>query len=108
MIAVLGDMKELGDNTVSLHRAVGQKVAALAREGREVYLMTVGELGAEIARGASEALPADCVFVGRDPAPYEDAVRYLKALLREGDTVLFKASRAMTLEVIAEAVKLKD
>ena len=108
MIAVLGDMKELGDNTIALHRAVGQKVAELSRENGEVYLVTVGELGSEIARGATEALPTDRVFVSRDPAPYEDAVRHLKTLLREGDTVLFKASRAMTLEVIAKAVKSND
>ena len=108
MIAVLGDMRELGDDTVSLHRAVGQKVADLAREGREVYLLTVGDLGAEIAAGAAPSLSADCIFVSREAAPYENAVRRLKDLIREGDTVLFKASRAMTLEVIAEAVKSND
>lgn len=107
MIAVLGDMKELGDDTVNLHRAVGQRVADLSREGREVYLVTVGDLGAEIAKGAAETLPADRIFVSRDTAPYEDAVRYLKNLLREGDTVLYKASRAMTLEVVADALKSK-
>ena len=108
MIAVLGDMRELGDDTVSLHRAVGQKVADLACEGREVYLLTVGDLGAEIAAGAAPILAADCIFASREAAPYENAVRRLKDLIREGDTVLFKASRAMTLEVIAEAVKSND
>lgn len=105
MIAVLGDMKELGADTVSLHRTVGERVADLAKEGREVHLVTVGELGAEIAAGASRELPADSIFIGHGVAPYEDTVRYLKSLLREGDTVLFKASRAMTLETIADALK---
>ena len=108
MIAVLGDMKELGQDTLRLHRAVGQRVAELACEGREVHLVTVGALGAEIAAGAARDLPADCVFVSRDAAPYEDAVRHLKTVLREGDTLLFKASRAMTLEVLAEALKSND
>ncbi len=108
MIAVLGDMKELGDDTVNLHRAVGQKVADLAHKGRDVYLVTVGDLGAEIAAGAAQSLPADCIFVSRNTAPYEDAVRHLKDLICEDDTVLFKASRAMTLEVIAGALKSND
>ncbi len=108
MIAVLGDMKELGGDTVNLHRAVGEKVAELASAGREVYLVTVGALGAEIAQGAAEALPADRIFVSREASPYENTVAQLKSLLREGDTVLFKASRAMTLEVIADALKSND
>ena len=108
MIAVLGDMKELGDNTVNLHRAVGKRVASLSEGGREVHLITVGELGTEISRGASEGLSSDHIFISRDTAPYGDAVRYLKSLLREGDTILFKASRAMTLEVVADALKSND
>ncbi|MBE6585428.1 MAG: UDP-N-acetylmuramoyl-tripeptide--D-alanyl-D-alanine ligase [Ruminococcaceae bacterium] len=107
MIAVLGDMKELGDDTVNLHRAVGQKVAELASDGREICLVTVGDLGAKIAASAASSLPADCIFVSRNTAPYEDVVRHLKDLIREGDTVLFKASRAMTLEVIFNALKAK-
>ncbi len=108
MIAVLGDMKELGNDTVNLHRAVGEKVAELARESREVYLVTVGDLGAEIATGAAQSLSAGRIFVSRNTVPYEDVVRHLKSLIREGDTILFKASRAMTLEVIAETVKSND
>ncbi len=108
MIAVLGDMKELGEDTVSLHRAVGHKVADLAQKGGEVHLVTVGDLGAEIAAGAAERLPTDRIFVSREAAPYEDVVRHLKALIRHGDTVLFKASRAMTLEVIPTAIKSQN
>ena len=91
-----------------LHRAVGQKVAALAEDGREVRLITVGNLGEEIARGAAESLPTDCIFVSHDTAPYDAVVHHLKDILREGDTVLFKASRAMTLEVIAAAIRSKE
>lgn len=108
MIAVLGDMKELGDNTVALHRSVGQKVAELAADGREVYLLTVGELGAEIAKGAETVLPADHVYISQESAPYEDVISHLRKLLHEGDAVLFKASRAMTLEVIPVALTLNN
>ena len=100
-IAVLGDMKELGENTVALHRGVG---AACADKGVDL-LITVGELGAEIARGAREAgMPAEAVCVTGGADTYGDTAADLAALLREGDCVLFKASRSMKLETIAEAV----
>ena len=100
-IAVLGDMKELGEDTVALHRSVGR--AAFDR-GVDI-LVTVGELGAEIAQGALEAgmsPNAVCITGGADT--YAATADYLKAILREGDHVLFKASRSMKLETIAEAV----
>lgn len=100
-IAVLGDMKELGENTVTLHRGVG---ATAARMGVDL-LVTVGELGAHIAEGALEAgMSPDAVIRTGEVNTYPDTARRLAALLAVGDTVLFKASRAMTLEVLAEAL----
>ena len=49
-MALLGDMKELGTDTVALHRAVGAVCA-----GQLDCLWTVGALGAEIAAGARDA-----------------------------------------------------
>jgi UDP-N-acetylmuramoyl-tripeptide--D-alanyl-D-alanine ligase len=100
-IAVLGDMKELGENTVVLHRAVGR----LAAEGGIDRLITVGELGAEIARGALEAgMPPASVTVTGGADTYGVTADYLKSILRKGDHVLFKASRSMALERIAQSV----
>ncbi len=100
-VAVLGDMKELGDNTVALHRGVGETAV---RAGVDI-LVTVGELGAHIAAGARDAgLAADRILTLPaidDPAAV--AAR-LRPLLREGDTILFKASRAMALETLSAAV----
>ena len=100
-VAILGDMKELGEGTVALHRSVGK---AAAERGVDL-LVTVGELGAEIAKGALDAGmdPATVVITGGADT-YADTADYLKAILREGDHVLFKASRSMRLETIAEAV----
>ncbi len=103
-LAVLGDMKELGADTVALHRAVGE---AAARSGVDV-LVTVGALGAHIAAGARDAgMPAEAVrSVVPDETDVYDATALatsLAGLLREGDTVLFKASRAMALERVSEA-----
>ena len=100
-IAVLGDMKELGENTVALHRSVG----AFAAEGGIDLLITVGELGAEIAKGAMEAgMSPDAIRITGGKDTYEATADYLKAILREGDHVLFKASRSMALETMVEAL----
>ena len=100
-IAVLGDMKELGADTVALHRSVGQ----FAAEGGIDLLITVGELGAEIATGAVEAgMSPDAVRITGGKDTYEATAAYLKSILREGDHVLFKASRSMALETVVEAV----
>ena len=107
MIAVLGDMKELGEETVALHRQVGEHVAALAKHG-EIHLFTVGELGAEIAGEAAKHLPTSHVYCTSEESPYIETIRALKAFLQPGDTVLFKASRAMTLEVISQALTVSE
>lgn len=100
-IAVLGDMKELGENTVALHRGVG---AACADKGVDL-LITVGELGAEIARGAMDAgMSPDAIRITGGKDTYGDTAAYLKSILREGDHVLFKASRSMALETMVEAL----
>ncbi len=105
-IAILGDMKELGSDTVSLHRAVG---AAVARHAVD-HLVTVGALAAHIAHGAVEAgLPADRITVTANETAvsadtYSDIASQLAPHLHPGDILLFKASRSMKLEKMAEAL----
>jgi UDP-N-acetylmuramoyl-tripeptide--D-alanyl-D-alanine ligase len=100
-IAVLGDMKELGADTVKLHRAVG----AFAAEKGVDLLITVGELGAEIAKGAEDAgMSPDSIRITGGADTYAETADHVNALLREGDHILFKASRSMALETIAESV----
>jgi UDP-N-acetylmuramoyl-tripeptide--D-alanyl-D-alanine ligase len=80
-------------------------VGAFAAEGGIDLLITVGELGAEIATGAMEAgMSPDSVRVTGGKDTYEDTATYLKTILREGDHVLFKASRSMALETVVEAL----
>ena len=100
-VAVLGDMKELGTDTVALHRGVG---AFAVKSGLDL-LVTVGELGAEIATGAVEAgMSPDAIRVTGGKDTYEGTATYLKTILRQGDHVLFKASRSMALETVVEAL----
>ncbi len=99
-MALLGDMKELGTGTVSLHRAVGAACA-----GRLDGLWTVGALGAEIAAGARDAGMSRVRALYPTGEPDEEAVAAeLADGLAAGDVLLVKASRAMHLENAAEAV----
>jgi UDP-N-acetylmuramoyl-tripeptide--D-alanyl-D-alanine ligase len=93
-VAVLGDMAELGPGASSYHREVG---AAAARVGVQV-LVAVGPL----ARGYVEG--ARGVPLTRWAPTVEAGLAALRQVLRQGDCVLVKGSRAMGLEAIADAV----
>ncbi len=95
-IAVLGDMSELGAETRTLHREVGDFLA-----GRRVSLLVAcGELGREVAHGASTGgMTASRVFKARG---VNDAIRILEKLVEPGDVVLLKASRAMQFERLVD------
>jgi UDP-N-acetylmuramoyl-tripeptide--D-alanyl-D-alanine ligase len=93
LVAVLGDMLELGPGAPDLHREIG----AHARGAGVEVLVAVGPLAAEAARafgGDAHALP-DAVA----------AAEAVPALLRAGDTVLVKASRGIGLERVAAALR---
>jgi UDP-N-acetylmuramoyl-tripeptide--D-alanyl-D-alanine ligase len=93
-VAVLGDMAELGPGAASYHREVG---AAASRAGVDA-LIAVGPL----ARGYVEG--ARGIATVRWAPTVEAGLTALRRLLRPGDCVLVKGSRAMGLEAIGEAV----
>ena len=87
-VAVLGEMAELGPHAPEYHRWVGQE----ARDwGIDVVIAVGGELAAEY-RADAQAPDAAA------------AVPLVRSLLKPGDVVLVKASRAAGLEVVAEAL----
>jgi UDP-N-acetylmuramoyl-tripeptide--D-alanyl-D-alanine ligase len=90
-VAILGDMAELGRTGPAYHREVGEAAAELAID----ELLAVGEL----ARGYLEAgVP------GRWVPNVHEALRELDEVVHPGDAVLVKASRALGLEAVAEAL----
>jgi UDP-N-acetylmuramoyl-tripeptide--D-alanyl-D-alanine ligase len=93
-IAVLGDMLELGDHAADEHEALGALAAALGIDA----IVAVGEHAGSIARGAGSAVT---VVVVDD---VDAAVRTVDEAARPGDAVLVKASRAVGLEGVADAV----
>ena len=94
-IAVLSDMKELGDDAPRFHRELGAKAAAAGF----AMLYTWGELAEEISRGGREAGMAAEHF-----AKKEDLIGALKAYLGMGDIVLVKGSRSMKMEEVVDAL----
>ena len=94
-IAVLGDMLELGTLSVGAHETVGADVAKSVD-----LLVAVGELAATIAASAERHGLRD---VHRATDGGEALVR-LRQLLRPGDTVLVKGSRALALDKLADAL----
>jgi UDP-N-acetylmuramoyl-tripeptide--D-alanyl-D-alanine ligase len=93
-VAVLGDMAELGPGAASYHREIG---AAASRVGVDV-LVAVGPLARSYVEGARG------VPTVRWAPTVEAGLAALRQLLRPGDCVLVKGSRAMGLEAIGEAV----
>ncbi len=103
-IAVLGDMLELGEQSIDLHRTVGEKYASVGVD----MLVTVGELGEYIAEGAiARGLPQCRVESCQtsDNHAYSELAKKLYSQLIPGDTVLFKASRGIRLERLAAELK---
>jgi len=90
-VAILGDMAELGRTGPDYHREVGEAAATLGVD----ELLAVGEL----ARGY-----LDGGVPGRWVPNVHEAVRVLPELVRPGDAVLVKASRAVGLETVAAAL----
>jgi UDP-N-acetylmuramoyl-tripeptide--D-alanyl-D-alanine ligase len=83
-IAVLGDMRELGEEGLAYHEEIG----ALLRELGIEKVIAVGEL--------ARAYGGDWV------ATADEAARRLEAELQPGDVVLVKGSLAVGLAVVAE------
>lgn len=97
-IAVLGDMLELGPLEEQYHREIGLYAAAIGVE----LLFTYGARGAYIAEEARNNMTHASVYAFSDK---DELTAALRAVLRAGDTVLFKASRGMRLETVVDALR---
>ncbi|OFX13123.1 MAG: hypothetical protein A2V59_09680 [Armatimonadetes bacterium RBG_19FT_COMBO_69_19] len=97
-VAVLGEMKELGPESPRLHREVG---VSLARR-RAALLVAVEQGGRQIAEGAAAGgMPPEAII----HLPSVDAAsERVRGLIRPGDVVLVKGSRALGMERIVDAI----
>ena len=92
-IAVLGTMKELGDQSVALHHQVGNTVAQLKID-KLLVLADPDEAEAMI----TGALPVP----GRRFESHEALAVYIKEDVEAGDRILFKASRSVALDKVVD------
>jgi UDP-N-acetylmuramoyl-tripeptide--D-alanyl-D-alanine ligase len=92
-VAVLGDMLELGPESGRFHAEIGAHAAASGVD----LLVAVGER----SRATAEAFDGEAQVV----ADAAQAATLVPKLVREGDTVLVKASRGIGLEAVVEALE---
>jgi UDP-N-acetylmuramoyl-tripeptide--D-alanyl-D-alanine ligase len=95
---VLGEMRELGASAAGEHEAVGSLAASLGVD----LLVVVGEPARGIHQAAVAAVGGDgeCVWV----PDVDAAIAAVEGVVRPGDILLVKASRAVGLERVAEAL----
>lgn len=95
-ILVCADMLELGEASSYYHRKVGELIA---ESGIDI-LISVGEMAVEFANGAlSSGMAKDSVYCLKSN---KGAARLLSRIIKGGDTVLVKGSRATKTEEIIE------
>lgn len=99
-VAVLGDMLEIGGYSAPAHEKVGK----IAAEEADV-LITVGPQAKLIAESAHAAgMNKRNIF---SYANAEQAVRPIQDILKTGDLILVKASRAIGLDKVVEGIEQK-
>jgi UDP-N-acetylmuramoyl-tripeptide--D-alanyl-D-alanine ligase len=98
-VAVFGDMRELGPGSPRFHRSIGEALAGIEL-GCAVFV------GVEVGPAAARfrELTGDRVAV-REVPDAAAASKVLAQILRPGDMVLLKGSRAMALERVLDAFK---
>lgn len=102
MVALLGDMYELGAGTKRFHEEVGLE---FAKQGGEA-LFTFGELADMIAGGAMlGGMPIRNIFCNRNIRQPELSGEMLIDQLKKGDTLLVKASRGAAAERILRYIE---
>jgi UDP-N-acetylmuramoyl-tripeptide--D-alanyl-D-alanine ligase len=94
-VAVLGEMRELGEHARSGHTQIGEVVGKL---GIDILIAVGAEDARDMSKAALSANPALVINVVADRHAATDLIR---DMLRPGDIVLVKASPSVQLEDLA-------
>jgi UDP-N-acetylmuramoyl-tripeptide--D-alanyl-D-alanine ligase len=95
-VAILGDMGELGDTELMLHKEVGKYAASSDLN----VLVCVGKLSLHMYEGASETFKGNLHYYETRDA----LIEALPSIIKENDTVLVKASHFMAFDHIVKAL----
>jgi UDP-N-acetylmuramoyl-tripeptide--D-alanyl-D-alanine ligase len=102
LIVGLGEMLELGDETVPAHLEAGNMVAELGA----FCFLAMGEHAPQMIEGAvSNGFPAERATEVRT---HEEMAQKIGATMHDGDVILLKGSRRIQLEKVAEYLIGKD
>ena len=91
-IAVIGDVLELGDYSVEIHREIGKELLASNLD----YIITIGEYTKYTDSYLLENGYSNLMHFDKE----SDSYLFIEKLLCKGDTVLFKGSHGMKLNNI--------
>lgn len=95
-VVILGDMFELGENEVSLHKEIGEYIA----KKNVKQVICAGRLAKNIADGVKENSDISVnYFVTRD-----EMISVIDTLLEKGDNILVKASHGMGFDKVVEVL----
>lgn len=98
VIVGLGEMLELGDETISAHMEAGGMVAELG----VYYFFAMGEHAPEMIKGAvTSGFPRDRAVVVNT---HEEMGEKIREIMKNGDLILLKGSRGMALEKVSKSL----
>ena len=103
-LAVLADMKELGEQSIDLHN---QMILSLSPDVLETVIL-YGQDIAGLAQLASQMFPLGHVYYFKKTAEedqFEDLVKQVKESLKEQDQILIKGSNSMNLAKLVEELE---
>lgn len=103
-IAVLADMKELGQDSVQLHTNM---ITSLSPDALDTVIF-YGEDIAELAQLASQMFPLGHVYYFKktvEEDQLEDLIKHVKTILGSKDQILLKGSNSMQLSKVVEALE---
>ena len=103
-LAVLADMKELGEQSIDLHN---QMILSLSPDVLDTVIF-YGQDIAGLAQLASQMFPLGNVYYFKKTAEedqFEDLVKQVKESLKEQDQILIKGSNSMNLAKLVEELE---
>lgn len=102
-IAVLGDMFELGENSLAYHKEVGKYIVndLFAKGSRIDEVITIGDMSKEISGYVKDN--TDITVNSFDDKA--SATEYIKSIIKPEDVITLKASNGMKFAEIVEKLK---
>lgn len=104
---VLGDMLELGEESVNSHTELGELVGRYLKEGDVYGVFYAGDYGDSFSGGIKKVIneTEEVNLLKKDRA--DSIIEELSGTLDDGDAVLFKASNSIGLSEVANSLILE-